>query len=66
MIEITLGIWLVLGSFGYFMMRRGLLFEFEQKLGKKEAWNKQNMIIGLISILLGPLFMVIAWNLWRD
>lgn len=52
--------WWLLGICGYFMMRQGSLVEFERALGKKEAWAYQDIVLGLIYTITGPISILQA------
>ena len=52
--------WLLAGLAGFVMMRQGFLVDFEKSLGKEVAWDVSCIVTGVLGILAGPFFMLIA------
>ena len=53
-------IWFGLGVVGYFLMRQGFLVDYENVLGKDEAWGWAEVVLGILLVVAGPLAIFIA------
>ncbi len=58
---ILIALWITSGIVGYFLMRQGFLVDHELSLGKKRAWRKRNIAVGMLGSLYGPVFLLMAF-----
>ena len=61
MIITLITLWLLMGLAGYMFMRQGFLVDFEFLHGKEWAWDNGCTIVSLFGILVGPLFIALAF-----
>ncbi len=61
MLILYLLLWLLGGVVGYFLMRQAFLVDFEDVLGKTRAWGVPEILSGILSVFMGPLFILVAF-----